>query len=43
MEDGEKVEVEEEEEGRGKVKVLMPKHETCARQMLDYAREMVHG
>lgn len=32
-----------EEEGWGKVKVLMPKLETCVRQMLDYAWEMVHG
>ncbi len=40
------MEVEEEEEeevGGAKVKVLMAKQETCARQMLDYAREMVHG
>lgn len=28
---------------RGRTKALMPKLETGVRQMLDYAREMVHG
>lgn len=40
---GWKMEKCKKEEGWRKVKVLMPKKETCARQMLDYALEMVHG